>query len=280
LFETIDMETQRAMVAGIRMRWEEAGPANGTPVVLVHGLPTSPALWRYVVPLIEGARCLAWEMVGYGDSIPEGHQLDLSVAAQASYLRSWMKELEISGAVLVGHDLGGGVAQIAATRDYASVGLVLIDSVAYDGWPIAPVKAIRGMGGPFLRLPNRAVRRFFGRLIRKGHDDRARARESADLHWGPYGERDAAEVLMRQLRWLRNRDTNDLGSALSGLGLPARVVWGSKDPYLKPALGERLAGDLGTDLRRVPGARHFVPEDNPDVVAAAVSEVLGELGPA
>jgi pimeloyl-ACP methyl ester carboxylesterase len=273
------METQRAMVVGIRMRWEEASPPNGTPVVLVHGLPTSPALWRYVVPLIEGARCLAWEMVGYGDSIPEGHQLDLSVAAQAGYLRSWMKDLDIGCAVLVGHDLGGGVAQIAATRD-ACAGLVLIDSVAYDGWPIAPVKAIRGMGGPFLRLPNSAVRRLFGRLISKGHDDRARARESADLHWRPYGERDAAEVLMRQLRWLRNRDTKDVERALSGLGLPARVVWGGKDPYLKPALGERLASDLGTGLRRIRGGRHFVPEDHPNVVADAVSEVLGELGPA
>lgn len=37
------------------MRWEEAG--EGAPVVFLHGIPTSPALWRHVVPLVERARC-------------------------------------------------------------------------------------------------------------------------------------------------------------------------------------------------------------------------------
>lgn len=32
------------LVDGIQMRWEERG--SGPPVVLVHGIPTSPALWR------------------------------------------------------------------------------------------------------------------------------------------------------------------------------------------------------------------------------------------
>lgn len=49
------------------MRWEEEG--EGTPVVILHGIPTSPRLWRHVVPLVASsdggnARCLAWEMVG------------------------------------------------------------------------------------------------------------------------------------------------------------------------------------------------------------------------
>jgi pimeloyl-ACP methyl ester carboxylesterase len=42
------MPTRTAMIDGIEMRWEEYG--TGTPVVLVHGIPTSPALWRHVVP--------------------------------------------------------------------------------------------------------------------------------------------------------------------------------------------------------------------------------------
>lgn len=57
-----------ANVGGITMRWEESG--DGPAVVLMHGIPTCPGLWRHVVPRILGARCLAWEMVGYGASIP------------------------------------------------------------------------------------------------------------------------------------------------------------------------------------------------------------------
>lgn len=64
------MESRTASVNGITTRWEEQG--TGVPLVLVHGIPTCPALWRHVVPRITGARCLAFEMTGYGASIPEG----------------------------------------------------------------------------------------------------------------------------------------------------------------------------------------------------------------
>ena len=71
------------LVAGIPMRWEEQGA--GTPVVLVHGIPTGPALWRHVMPRVEGARLLAWEMVGYAGSIGEGRRRDIGVARQADW---------------------------------------------------------------------------------------------------------------------------------------------------------------------------------------------------
>lgn len=109
------MEPRYAEVNGIQMRWEEQG--EGTPVVYVHGIPTSPRLWRHVIPRVRNARSLAWEMVGYGASIQEGAGRDISVARQAEYLAGWMQEVGLDeGAVVVGHDLGGGVAQILAAR--------------------------------------------------------------------------------------------------------------------------------------------------------------------
>jgi pimeloyl-ACP methyl ester carboxylesterase len=56
------MESRTVDVEGVRMRWEEEG--EGSPVVFIHGIPTSPRLWRHVVPRVQGARSLAWEMVG------------------------------------------------------------------------------------------------------------------------------------------------------------------------------------------------------------------------
>jgi pimeloyl-ACP methyl ester carboxylesterase len=102
------MQTQQAMVRGVPMRWTEAG--EGFPVVLVHGIPTSPALWRHVLPQVQGGRLLAFEMVGYGESIPAGWDRDISVARQADYLLGWLDRLGVERAVLVGHDLGGAAA--------------------------------------------------------------------------------------------------------------------------------------------------------------------------
>lgn len=64
------MQSRTMTIDGTPVRWEEQG--EGQPVVLVHGIPTSPALWRHVTPRIPGLRVLAFELTGYGDSIPAG----------------------------------------------------------------------------------------------------------------------------------------------------------------------------------------------------------------
>lgn len=56
------LRTEFIEVDGVRMRWEEQG--EGTPVTYVHGIPTSPRLWRHVIPQVDNARSLAWEMAG------------------------------------------------------------------------------------------------------------------------------------------------------------------------------------------------------------------------
>ncbi len=45
------MESKFVEADGVRMRWEETG--EGPPVVFVHGIPTSPRLWRHVVPKVD-----------------------------------------------------------------------------------------------------------------------------------------------------------------------------------------------------------------------------------
>ena len=260
------------------MRWEEAG--EGTPVVFVHGIPTSPRLWRHVVPKVGGARSMAWEMVGYGASIAEGRDRDISVVMQARYLALWMREAGLEdGALIVGHDLGGGVAQILAVRHPELVrGLVLTNCVSYDSWPIAPVRAISAAGPLFGRMPSSAFRRFYAAFLRGGHDDRGRWRESVSEHLPFYQEAGGAEALVRQTRSLNVRDTLGVAAQIPYLDVPTRLVWGVADGFQPIGYGYRLAYELGARIERVEGARHFVPEDHPDEVAAAVNGLLKELG--
>jgi pimeloyl-ACP methyl ester carboxylesterase len=259
------------------MRWIQAG--EGFPVVLLHGIPTSPALWRHVLPRVGGGRLLAFELVGYGESIPAGRDRDISVARQADYLLAWLDHLDIERAVLVGHDLGGGVAQIAAVRaPQRCAGLVLTNSICYDSWPIPSVRALRAAGPPVGRLPMAAFRALLSSLLARGHDDPAIARESLAIHVQPYERHGGAAALAWQVRWLRTADTLQVADRLGGLEVPARVVWGAADPFQRLPYGQRLAWDLRTELRRIEGGRHFVPEDHPERLAAAVDEVLGAVG--
>jgi pimeloyl-ACP methyl ester carboxylesterase len=272
------MKTDQIQVGDITMRWEEGG--EGPPIVLVHGIPTSPRLWRHVLPLVEGGRCLAWEMVGYGVSMAEGGGRPTGIRQQADYLLRWMRAIGIERAVFVGHDLGGGVAQIVATlRPEVCIGLVLANSICYDSWPIPQIRLLRAAGSVFERLPNSAVKPLFAQLMARGHDDKKRAVESYLEHWSSYGRQPAGVELVRQMRSLDTRDTLEIVDRLSVLSVPARIVWGTADPFQRVRYGERLASDLGTPLQRIEGGKHFTPEDHPDVVAGAINDLLWELAP-
>jgi pimeloyl-ACP methyl ester carboxylesterase len=263
------------VVDGVPVRWLEQG--EGPPVVLVHGIPTSPALWRHVVPRLTGLRVLALEMTGYGDSIPAGEGRDLSLSAQADRLIAWVERLGLGPVVLAGHDLGGGVVHIAAVRrpDLCS-GLLITNGVGYDSWPVPEVKALRAAAPVLSRVPAFALRPGFGVLVARGHDDAAVAKESSGVHYRPYAEHGGGAALARQVTALDVRDTLDVQDALPSLRVPARVVWGAADRFQPVRYGERFARDLGTSLRRIEGGRHFTPEDHPDVVAEELRSLVAE----
>lgn len=270
------MDSRSAEVGGIRMRWEEEG--EGVPVVFVHGIPTSPALWRHVVPRLEGVRALAWEMVGYGASIPEGRDRDISVGRQAEYLVQWLRAMGIERAVLAGHDLGGGVVQIAAVRNRGLArGLLLTNAIGYDSWPIPSVDVMDTFGGLVEDFPDPVFKPIYRGFLRLGHDDSEVADESIGIHWRHYAEHDGAEAFIRQVRSLNVHDTLAVRDDLPKLKVPARVVWGEADRFQKVRYGEFFARDLGTELRRIPGARHFTPEDHPEVIAGAVNDLVREV---
>lgn len=270
------MDERHADVNGIKMRWLEEGA--GAPVVLVHGIPTSPELWRHVIPGIDGARTLAWEMVGYGESMAAGAGRDISISRQADYLAAWLEKLGMGRALLVGHDLGGGVVQILAVRrpDLAS-GLVLTNAIGYDSWPIPSVKAMRAMGGLLRHVPSRVLAGMLRGFIARGHDDSGIASESADVHLPRYGRAGGAEAFVRQIRALDVDDTLAVEDDLSRLNLPAAIVWGAADRFQKIEYGERFARDLRAPITPISGGKHFTPEDHPEAVANAVNEVLGRI---
>ena len=230
------MQTKSSEIDGTSMRWEEAG--EGSPVVYVHGIPTSPRLWRHVIPRVGNARSLAWEMVGYGGSMQEGRDRDISVAKQADYLASWMWELELEGTVIVGHDLGGGVAQILAVEHPELVrGLVLTNAISYDSWPIPQVKLLRAMGPVVERLPDAVFHLVYTSFMLQGHGNRQQAQEAVSEHFPYYERADGAAAFMRQVRSLDVRDTLAAADRIPELEVPARIVWGAADQFQKIGYG-------------------------------------------
>jgi pimeloyl-ACP methyl ester carboxylesterase len=270
------MQSHTARVEGINMRWEETG--SGDPVILVHGIPTCPELWRDVAPRIKDSRVIAWEMPGYGASIPEGETHDISIAKQADYLVAWMRDQGLERAVLAGHDLGGGVVQIAAVRHPEMVsGLFLTNAICYDSWPIPMVKGIAMAGSILKYAPDGSLHTLMKTMFSKGHETDAAADAAFEAHAPHYDRHGGAEAFVRQTRSLDDDDTKAISDQLPTLGIPARIVWGADDEFQKIEYGERLARDLKAPLKRIEGGKHFTPEDHPDIIADEINTLIASV---
>ena len=110
--------------------------------------------------------------------------------------------------MLVGHDLGGGVAQILAVKHPELVrGLVLTNAISYDSWPIPQVKLLRATGPVVERLPDGVFQFIYANFMLQGHGDRQKAEEAVSQHFPYYERADGAAAFMRQVRSLDVRDT-------------------------------------------------------------------------
>ncbi len=268
-----DPPESRVDLSGRRVHLLDAG--HGPAVLLVHGLPSRALLWREVVPVLaRRARVLAPDLPGFGRSDPSGDE-PLDLPAHAARLLRLLDALGIERATVVGHDVGGGIAQVLATRHPERVErLGLVNSVAYDNWPVPEMKALR-LASPLMdRVPARLTRGAIERGLRRGFLHPERANRYLEHFLEPFSTAEGMEVLLRQLRALDDRSTLETAPLLRGLRIPAAVVWGRHDPFLDPEWAERLASDLpAAELTRVE-ASHFSPADAPHEVARALLALL------
>ena len=95
---------------GLRMAWVEAGPADGEPVLLLHGEPSWSFLYRKVMPVLAeaGLRAIAADLAGFGRSDKPAEHGDHTYARHVEWIRALVFDLlDLRGLTLVGQDWGG-----------------------------------------------------------------------------------------------------------------------------------------------------------------------------
>lgn len=270
-------------LGGRRLYYYAAGTRGaGEPVVFLHGFPASSHLWREVVPDLSdrapGHRLVVVDQLGFGRSDrPLG--ATLTAVAHAERLVALMDELRIEAACLVGHAMGGAVAQAVACAAPARVTrLCLVNSVAFSDWPrrsarlarwlCAAPRAIRLAGAPLL------AGLVHGSLL-AGYTTAETGRRSLDHYLRAFTTHLGVDALIAQLRSMPDPSVPGLGAQIGGILRPSAIVWGSLDPFLSVQVGVRLRDAIpGATLDVIPDARHFTPEEAPERVAAAVADLL------
>jgi len=262
---------------GSRLYYYAVGSRGaGEPIVLLHGFPTSSHLWNAVAPLLPaGHRVVVVDMLGYGRSDPpRGTGVDLR--SHADRVVAMLDHLGINFACIVGHDIGGGVAQSVAVRHPQRVSrLCLVNSVAFDAWPAREVKIARAMLPLTRHLPPSWILSVVRADLLRGYLDHERGTHGVDLYLRPFAASDGRDVLVSHLLALDSAETQTLAPRLKNIVSPTAIVWGQQDPFLPAALGERLQAAIpNSTLDVIRNARHFVPEESAHEVAAAIGRLL------
>jgi len=245
-------------IAGQPGAWLEAGA--GPPLVLVHGAGGSAELWpRQLDALADVAQVLAPDLPGHG---PLGGRGRPSIAAYAEWLDAFLAAVTEEPAVLVGHSMGGAVAQaLALLRPERLAGLVLLAT------------------GARLRVVARLVE-----LLR--HDPRESQSLIQDLSFGAAAAPECAALVARVLREgpplvtlgdFLACDRFDVRERLAAIRIPTLVVAGTADRLTPSRYARLLAATIpGARLVEIEAAGHFPQLEQPEPVNAAIRAFLAE----
>lgn len=246
----------------------------GPPLLLVHGIPTSSFLWRGVIPILASEFTVyAVDLLGYGDSDkPQG--ADLSVPGQARHLEAFMDAVGWETGAVVGHDIGGGVAQLLAVRHPDLVSrLVLVDSIAYDSWPVPEIERLKGPEWDEI-MERLDLTKGFRRALERGMFHKDRVDDELVAHYvAPFEGVEGRRAYLRCARALRTEDLLAVMEDVERLDVPTLLIWGEADEFQPVRYGRRLQERMrNARLVVLPEAGHFTPEDQPEEVARLIRE--------
>ena len=295
------MEPLRKIEAGVlEVAYFEAGPADGPPVLLMHGFPYDIHTYAEVAPMLagQGCRVIVPYLRGYGatrflsDATPRSGEQ----AALGADLLALLDALAIPRAVLAGYDWGGRAAcVVAALWPERCVGLVSFNSyniqdIAKAMAPDTPANehslwyqyyfhSERGRTG--LAKDRRALTRLLWQLWSPTwkFDDAAFERSAA-----AFDHPDFVDVVIHSYRHRFGLVPGDPAytyierrlAAQPAIAVPAITFDGVDDGVRPPANASAHAHRFSgpRSHRLVPGVGHNMPQEAPRIFADAVLELV------
>jgi pimeloyl-ACP methyl ester carboxylesterase len=153
--------------------------------------------------------------------------------------------------------------------------MALLDGVVKAPWVTPFSTLVRDNIEVFEQVPAHIHRQL---LI--GHLRSAIHGEMSEAELEPYLEPWLGETgqsaYYRQVAQFDEQYTDEIEPLYSSIEIPTLVAWGDNDEWLDFEVGEWLADEIPVaEFSPIPDAGHFVPEDNPERVAAVIDEFFG-----
>ncbi len=286
-----------ALRTGITLNVALAGPADGPPVILLHGFPESHRTWREIAPRLDQRfRLIMPDQRGFAGSDRPQEVEAYGTDTLTDDVFALADKLALESFALVGHDLGGVIAWSAATRGDPRLTRIAIINAPH---PVIFQKRL------IENAEQRSASQYITMLRTPGFEQALKATGLEALFEKAIaanaGEAKILEAEKQQylaewaqpgaltamLNWYRAARVmvpppgitvplpDWLLKAFPKVRIPTLVIWGMRDSALLPVQLDGL-DQLVEDLRitRLADAGHFAPWEAPDEVAQALEAFL------
>jgi len=271
---------------GLQMHVMETG--RGRPVLMVHGNPTWGFLYRKIAMGLQGQglRLIMPDLIGFGFSDKPRDPAVHTLRNHSKWLGSLIDQLDLYEIILVCQDWGGAIGTHPFTTRQDRLGGMVVLNTVLD----APSAGFKPTGfHRFSHMP--LVSDFAFRVL---------PLPQAALHLAQ-GDKssirgDVARAYRYPLRHFRDRVAplatarmavdrmghpsipalEECAAFVRSFDGPKAIVWGRRDPVLARAL-KRTKALLGDPPVTETQAGHFLQEEVPDEIAAAVLDVNARL---
>lgn len=247
------------------------------PLILMHGLPTSKALWQPVLPhLSPNFRKITFDLNDYGESEKIGRPI--SHKERADVLDELRSHLNLDQFNLVAHDLGSSVA-IDYMGKYAQhvKRLVIMSPPAYPDFKepgIVKLVRIAGLGEALVKVIRPLL---FNIGIKRGlvHKNNFTP-ELLNAFAGPFANKEGQAALLRILRWGRPHIVfKYYPNIIQSISVPTLILQGKQDPYIPLSQVTRMHEAIANStLHIIENGSHFLPIDTPEAVARQINRFV------
>lgn len=247
---------------------------EGLPLVFLHGIGGDAEQWRPQLDSFSGQyRTIAWDMPGYGDSAPLD---EMSFPALAEAVSALLDRLSIERAHLVGHSLGGMIAQrFANSYPERLRSLTLVAATAAFGrqpggepdetWRESFVEQRLGpldRGASMVELAPKLIQGLVG------DEPDPKGLEQAILSMAAVPEAGYRAAI----QCLSGFDQED---ELAGIEVPTLILAGEKDPIAPPRVMQRMADMIPhARFEMLPGSGHLLNLERPEAFNRTLFDFL------
>jgi len=253
----------------------------GDPILFLHGNPTWSFLYRgIIIRLKQHFRCIAVDYPGFGLSeAPASY--DYTPAEHAEVVSDLVRHLGLDNLTIMGQDWGGPIGMRVALDNLPKVHGLVMGNTWY--WPIDTV-TMKGFAYAMSAAPMQAQilkKNFFVEKIMPMAVKHPLAEEVMDHYREalPTGQRRiGAAEFPRQLidasLWL-----GDLSDEVQDKlrNVPLLLTWGLHDLAFPRQYMDRFREDFVRSQVCRLDAKHYIQEDSPVEISAAIKDFLGSI---